>query len=157
MYRIVGNDNREYGPTSAANLRQWVAEGRANGQSMVSFENDPWKMLATFPEFHDLFSGLGGIPPRLSSVPPLGSDSIRTRRANGCAVGGFICACVGLLPCCCSPFAIAGLAFSVAGYYQIQHEPHRYSTSQSLAFAGIIISILGLLLSAGYGVLMFVG
>src|ERR1035437_3047869 len=33
MYKIIGVDGREYGPATAGQLRQWIAEGRANAQT----------------------------------------------------------------------------------------------------------------------------
>ena len=35
MYKIIGADQKEYGPVSAEQLRLWIAEGRVNGQTSV--------------------------------------------------------------------------------------------------------------------------
>src|SRR5438034_6666642 len=52
MYRIIGADGREYGPISLDQLRQWVAEGRANAQTKVLVEGSTeWKQLSELPEF----------------------------------------------------------------------------------------------------------
>ena len=57
MFKIMGGDGREYGPVSGTVIRQWVAEGRANGQTRVAAEGTgDWKNLADFPEFADLFT-----------------------------------------------------------------------------------------------------
>ena len=54
MYRIIGGDQKEYGPVTAEQLRQWITEGRLSGQSLVQAEGDgEWKPLSTFPEFAD--------------------------------------------------------------------------------------------------------
>jgi hypothetical protein len=51
MYKIIGADHQEYGPSSGDELRQWVREGRADGRSMVRAEGSTeWKPLASFPE-----------------------------------------------------------------------------------------------------------
>jgi hypothetical protein len=51
MYKIIGADRQEYGPSSGDELRQWVREGRADGRSMVKAEGGTeWKPLASFPE-----------------------------------------------------------------------------------------------------------
>jgi GYF domain 2 len=51
MYKIIGADQQEYGPSSADELRQWVREGRADGRSLIKAEGTTeWKPLATFPE-----------------------------------------------------------------------------------------------------------
>src|ERR1041385_110292 len=58
MYKIIGADEREYGPVSAEQLRQWIAEGRANAQTRAQAEGSAeWRPLAAFPEFVDLFVG----------------------------------------------------------------------------------------------------
>jgi hypothetical protein len=51
-YIIVGGDNKEYGPVSEADVRQWIAEGRLNAESRVKAESDAeFRALAQFPEF----------------------------------------------------------------------------------------------------------
>ena len=35
MYKIIGADGKEYGPITSEQLRQWMAEGRANLQTRV--------------------------------------------------------------------------------------------------------------------------
>lgn len=68
-YKIIGADGKEYGPIETAQLRQWVSEGRLNGQSMAQAEGlTDWKPLASFPEFADIASG-GQSPPRMSPAP----------------------------------------------------------------------------------------
>jgi hypothetical protein len=57
MYKIIGADQKEYGPVSAEQLRAWIAEGRVNGQTSVWSESaGEWKPLAVFPEFADNLS-----------------------------------------------------------------------------------------------------
>ncbi len=51
MYKIIGGDGNEYGPVSAETLRQWIAEGRVNGETRTRSETGEWKTLAGFPEF----------------------------------------------------------------------------------------------------------
>ncbi len=53
MYKVIGADGQQYGPISANQLRQWVAEGRAVPQTLAQVEGSAeWKPLASFPEFH---------------------------------------------------------------------------------------------------------
>ena len=52
MFRIIGGDGRQYGPIEADKVRQWIAEGRANAQTMVQVEGSAeWKPLGSLPEF----------------------------------------------------------------------------------------------------------
>lgn len=52
MYRIIGADQREYGPASADDVRRWVMQGRANAQTLVRPEGGGvWRTLGSLPEF----------------------------------------------------------------------------------------------------------
>lgn len=65
-YRIIGADGHEYGPVTADQVRQWIAQGRANGQTRIRFEGSAeWKLLSDLPEFRD---ALGG--PATAATPP---------------------------------------------------------------------------------------
>ena len=35
MYIIIGGDQKEYGPITADDVRQWIAEGRLSEESSV--------------------------------------------------------------------------------------------------------------------------
>jgi uncharacterized membrane protein len=63
MYKIIGADQKEYGPVSAEQLRQWIVEGRVNAQTMVRPEDQTeWKPLSAWPEFASAASA-APIPP----------------------------------------------------------------------------------------------
>ena len=67
MYRIIGADGRQYGPVSAEQLQQWIAEGRANAQTQTFAEGAAeWKPLGALPEFAGRFAPQ--TPPTIS--PP---------------------------------------------------------------------------------------
>lgn len=56
MYKIIGGDQKEYGPITAEQLRQWYKEGRINAQTSILAEGaSQWTTLAALPEFADLF------------------------------------------------------------------------------------------------------
>ena len=60
MYKIIGADGKEYGPITADQLRQWIAEGRANANTKVLAEGTTeWKALAEMPQF---WAAAGGAP-----------------------------------------------------------------------------------------------
>jgi TM2 domain-containing membrane protein YozV len=70
MYKIIGADGREYGPVSADQVKQWIAEGRANGQTRILAEGTTdWRSLADLPEFHAALGISGGTPPPIA--PPV--------------------------------------------------------------------------------------
>ena len=56
-YTIIGGDGKEYGPISADDVRQWIAEGRLGKQSLMKAESDAeFRTLEKFPEFVAAFS-----------------------------------------------------------------------------------------------------
>ncbi len=67
MYRIIGADQKEYGPVAAEQLCQWIADGRANARTKICpAGGSEWKPLAEFPEFASSLAAKTG-----SSSPPL--------------------------------------------------------------------------------------
>jgi len=57
MYRIIGADGRQYGPVTADHLREWIAQGRSNAQTLVQREGDTeWKALLQFAEFAEMLA-----------------------------------------------------------------------------------------------------
>src|SRR5712664_997687 len=63
MYKIIGADQKEYGPVPAEQLRQWIAEGRASGATLIRPQGTTeWQPLASFPEFADALAAVGPAP-----------------------------------------------------------------------------------------------
>ncbi|MEO5803750.1 MAG: GYF domain-containing protein [Verrucomicrobiota bacterium] len=78
MYKIIGADQKEYGPISAEQLRQWIAQGRANASTMAQPEGSAeWKPLNALPEFAASF--IRNVPP---STPPIVSAVDAEKLAN---------------------------------------------------------------------------
>src|SRR5262245_22592904 len=50
MYKIIGGDQREYGPVGLEQVKQWIQEGRANAQTLIQKEGGPWLPLSSLPE-----------------------------------------------------------------------------------------------------------
>ncbi len=66
MYRIIGKDGQQYGPVTAEQLRGWIAENRANAQTLVQTDgSQEWKPLGSLPEFAADLK-----PPPMSAMPP---------------------------------------------------------------------------------------
>jgi hypothetical protein len=67
MYKIIGGDQKEYGPVSAEEIHHWIADGRLSAESWARAENEQqWKALASFPEFAAALA----TQPRLAVRPP---------------------------------------------------------------------------------------
>lgn len=66
MYHIIGADQREYGPSTAEDIRQWILGRRADGRTKARLADaTEWKTLAEFPEFADALANAPapGSPP----------------------------------------------------------------------------------------------
>jgi len=69
MYRIIGGDQREYGPVSEEQVIQWIREGRANGETKVRNETGgDWIALALLPQFAETLLGQSGASPGSAST-----------------------------------------------------------------------------------------
>jgi hypothetical protein len=77
MYKIIGADQKEYGPISADQLRQWIAEGRVNGQTQACAEGtQEWKPLAMFPEFGFTAAPVAAAIPGAPTAPPMSREQL---------------------------------------------------------------------------------
>lgn len=152
MYRIIGADGREYGPISADQLRQWIAENRANASTRVLVEGTTeWKSLGSVPEFSAQF---GATTPRtaIPSAPaPFPTATVFVPKTSGFAVAGMVLGIFSLtigLCCCCygMPFNILGLIFSGIALAQINSNPGRY-TGKGIAITGIVLCVISVFIS----------
>lgn len=146
MYKIIGADGREYGPITADQLREWIAEGRANAQTRAQAEGAAqWKPLTEYLEFAP---ALGRTPPLWPAPGPISITP--TPRTNSLAmmsmVMGILAMTCGM--CCCYglPFNVLGIVFSLVALAQIRNEP-RSQEGRGLAIAGLVLSLLSLVLS----------
>lgn len=57
MYKMIGGDGVEYGPVTAEQLKEWIAEHRANRQTLVQVEgSSEWIPLGQLTEFAEALS-----------------------------------------------------------------------------------------------------
>ena len=154
MFKIIGADGRQYGPVSADQVRQWIAEGRANAKTLVQAEGSAvWKRLAEFPE---LSSPAAPVTPPMP--PPAGAPTPMPvpgglPKTNSMAVAGLIMGAIGVTIgwICCGPFfSLLGIVFSSIALSQINRNPTR-QTGEGMAIWGLVLSILGLLAAIGIG------
>jgi hypothetical protein len=150
MYKILGADQKEYGPVSAEELRRWIAEGRADANTSVQVDGSAdWKLLGTLPEFADCFGATSpptGAAPAPFAPTPMAPGYAYRERTNGMAIAGLVLGILGLF--CCGPvFATLALVFSCVALSQINRDPTQ--RGRSLAVAGIILAILGYLVFVG--------
>jgi hypothetical protein len=146
MYRIIGADGREYGPITADQLREWIAEGRADAHTKALAEGaTQWKPLIEYLEFAPL---LARMAPPVTAPGPISITP--TPRTNSMAVTGMI---MGLLSvtcglCCCygMPFNLLGIIFSLVALAQIRNDPQAQQ-GRSLAIAGLVLSLASIVLA----------
>ncbi len=134
MYKIVGVDQKEYGPVSLETLREWIAQGRANGQTIVNFEGGPWKPLSTFPEFADALRT--AVPPPLPQATYVGIPT--AVKSSTLSIWGLVCSCLGF---CCMPVAIVGIVCSIMGYLEISKNPQNYTTNKAIPLIGVVLGL----------------
>src|SRR5688572_17135149 len=158
MYKVVGQDQREYGPVTREAILEWIAQGRANGETIAKFEDGAWKPLRTFEEFKEALGArsegsLGASPSQTEAAPPVTTTTVvasgpaplpfsgvgSQRKTNVAAVIGLVAPIV----CCCCPYVgpVLGVIFSLVGLSQIRANPNKYSTSEVLPKIGLGVSI----------------
>lgn len=143
MYKIRGGDGNEYGPVSADAVREWVHQGRANGQTFVLPDGaTEWKILSACPEFAALFAPP---PPGLTSA--VGGVPAGASKTSGLAITSLVLGCCSLISCGLTIIISAplGLIFGLIALSKIKASQGRL-TGRGLALAGTIISAVCLLL-----------
>lgn len=152
MYQIIGSDGRTYGPATAEQLREWIAEGRADAQTQVWTEGaSQWRPLAEYAEFAPL---LAMRPPSLAA-PGTACSAARPPSpllATASLVMGLLSLTCGL--CCCYglPFNLLGIVFALVALAQMRHQPWPRA-GRGQAIAGLVLSLLSLALVAFWGCL----
>ena len=152
MYQIIGSDGRTCGPVTAEQLREWIAEGRADAQTQVWTEGaSQWRPLAEYAEFAPL---LAMRPPSLAA-PGTACSAARPPSpslATASLVMGLLSLTCGL--CCCYglPFNLLGIVFALVALAQMRHQPWPRA-GRGQAIAGLVLSLLSLALAAFWGVL----
>jgi hypothetical protein len=148
MYKIIGADQKEYGPVSAEQIRQWIAEGRVNGQTRAqAADGTEWKTVADFPEFAGL---LPKTPPPAPPAVPISLNPVAPR-TSGMAVWAMALGIASLI-CCC----VAGPVAIVLGAVALsQMKNHPELTGRGFAIAGIILGIVSILIYTAFGVFCF--
>jgi len=75
MYTIIGASQREYGPVSGEQIREWLNQGRLIRLSRARSEGAPgWRSLELVPEFAHLL-GTPSAPPVISPGVPTSTDA----------------------------------------------------------------------------------
>lgn len=108
MFKIIGADQKEYGPVSTAQIRQWITDGRLNGATMAQrVTGGEWQPLSAFEEFADIFQPTGAAPapqglPQSPFSPatgpiPTASREMAESAMKGPAIGLIVIGAIGVL------------------------------------------------------------
>src|SRR5262245_29367223 len=142
-YKIIGADQKEYGPVSIEQLRQWIAQGRANAQTRVRAENETdWRALADIPEFAaDLAAAAASPPPAPSTIGSLPQTA--PNKTSGLAIASLIIGIFGILSC--GTLSLVGLILGIVSMVQIRKSNGSLG-GKGFAMTGTILSGVSLLM-----------
>jgi hypothetical protein len=147
-YRIIGNDGKTYGPTSAEQIHAWIAQGRIESRTPI-FANGAadWTFVGLLPEFAGKFSAA----PQTISPPP---TTTSPQKNNACALWSFICGILSWLTCCCCciPFNLVGLVLGIVALVQLSSR-RETEAGRTLAIIGLVLSAASLLLGIGWAII----
>jgi hypothetical protein len=139
MYKIIGTDGKEYGPITADQLRQWIAEGRANSQTQVLPEGAAtWTTVGQLPEFAAAAPGPAPITPIQPTLQPATADQV-----NGPAIGLILVAILGALA------QIASLIMHLAGASMLAsgRMPNNPWANMLSGTVGVVAGVIGIVVS----------
>src|SRR5436305_9833654 len=157
MYKIQGADQRQYGPVTADVVRQWIAQGRIIGTTLIQAEGaTDWRAASQFPEFADAFRAAPAPstagtpppppPPRPAPIPTAAPMQTQNGKTSGMAIASLVLAILTLPTCGIG--GIASLILGIVALVKISHSQDRLK-GQGLAIAGICVSCFFLFLMPG--------
>lgn len=139
MYKIIGTDQKEYGPVTAEQINQWIVQGRVNAQTKTQVVGGEWKPLGEFPEFT---ATLGNRVPPLSATPGMPPLS-QPAKTSGLAIASLVLGILGFFSC--GVTAIVGLVLGIVAMGKVK-KSNGTLEGFGFALAGTIISSLFLLM-----------
>jgi hypothetical protein len=155
MFKIIGADQKEYGPVTTTQIRQWITDGRLNTATRAQrADGGDWQPLSAFEEFADLFNPAGaapassstpagapGAPAFSSTAAPTASREMALSAIKGPAIALIIIAALGI--------ALYGLACVVTLLHQdySQLPPRLRQALENNHGRGGLTNLLGLVLN----------
>lgn len=140
MYKIIGADQKEYGPITADQVNQWIAQGRVNTSTRAQAVRGEWKSLGEFPEFAAALSqrvAAASAP----GLPPYSSQSSQPARTSGLAVASLVLGILGFFTC-----GIAAIIGLILGIIAMSQGKKSSGSVGGVALAGTIVSALFILM-----------
>jgi hypothetical protein len=148
MYKIIGADGKEYGPITAEQLKQWLAEGRVNSQTRVLAEGaTDWRPLSEIPEL--AATTTPSAPLAAAAFQPNAASA--TDQVNGPAIGLMVTAILGfLIQLLALAVNVLGVSFGAMQSGQNEAWMNMFSGTIGIVSGIVTIAIAGLIL---YGAL----
>lgn len=135
MYKIIGADQKTYGPVTAETVREWIASRRANASTKIQAEgSSDWKPLSEFPEFKEALAGAGG-PPPVHRAPTSTSPPAAPAKTSGMAIASLVCGVLG----CFGITAVIGVILGIVSLVRINRSQGRLG-GHGIAIAGLCVS-----------------
>lgn len=135
MYKIIGGDQKEYGPVPIETVVQWIRDNRANAQTLVQKEGGPWLPLGSLPEFAAALAEQSSAAPA-SGPAPLPMPTPSPGASTGPGLGS------GPAPIYTGPATVYGSAGGL-------DSDGRERAKQAVAGPGIALLVTGILAAVG--------
>lgn len=150
MYKIIGADQKEYGPITEDQLRHWIAEGRINGESKVQAEGSGvWKKASEFPEFATALASAAPLahtgPIRMAPAP------VAQSKTNLVAIWSMVTGIIALITCCGWILGPLPIVLGCIGLSQLKNNPQQIGSGY--AIAGIVLGVVCLILLIAFVVI----
>src|SRR5438874_109896 len=156
MYRIQGADQRQYGPVSADIVRQWIAQGRILGTTLIHAEGTTdWRPASQFAEFAGAFGSAPAPatsgtppppPPRPAPMPAAAPMQTQSTKTSGMAIASLVLAILTLPTCGIG--GVVGIILGIVSLVKISNSQGQLR-GKGLAISGICVAGFFLLMSPG--------
>jgi hypothetical protein len=142
MFKIIGGDGRPYGPVSVDQIRQWIAEGRVNAQTLAQLDGSmEWKPIGQYSEFAS-----SAVPPVIPPTPTAAPASGPRLQPQQHVTSYLVPAILSTI-CCCPPFGIVAIVFAAQVNTKLQSGdlPGALEASQKARMWFWVAVVLGIL------------
>jgi hypothetical protein len=142
VFRVQGPDQKVYGPATAAQIREWIAQGRINAQTLAQTgEGSSWKPLAEIPEFSSALKP--SVPPGASATASQPTISDTAPQTSSLAITSLVLGILGLFTCGIT--ALFGLICGIVAMIKISKSNGQLG-GRGIAIGGTVVSTVWLLI-----------